>query len=328
MMKRRAFMTLLGGVAAAWPIKTSAQLPPKLPRVGYIFSFIPEEGQHLWDACRTGLRELGWIAGQNIALEPRWAHGRHERLPTLAKELVGLNVDLLVTAATPASLAAKAASVITPIVFVAVADPLLVGLVASLARPGGNITGLTLLTPELSGRRLQLIREVVGQASRVAVLSNPENKSHAIFLDETAAAARQVGIELQPLNARHPHEIAEAFEQASKLALNALIVFDDPVIWSHRTQVVALAAKGRLPVIYGYSEFVSEGGLISYGPYRPDLYRRTAAYVDRILKGANPSDLPVERPTKFELFVNMKVAKGLGIAIPPTVLVQADKVIE
>jgi putative ABC transport system substrate-binding protein len=327
-VKRRAFITLLGGAAAAWPINADGQQPSTLPRVGYIFSFIPEEGQHFWEACRLGLRELGWIEGQNVALEPRWAHGQHERLPRLAQELVGLNVNVLVTAATPASLAAQAASPITPIVFVAVADPVDVGLVASLARPGGNITGLTLLTPELSGRRLQLIREVVGQTSRVAVLSNPENRSHSIFLDQTAAAARQMSIELQPLSARNPHEIAEAFEQASKLAVSALIVFDDPVIWSHRTLVVTLAAKKRLPVMYGYSEFVPAGGLISYGPYRPDLYRRTAAYVDRILKGTKPSDLPIERPTKFELLVNMKAAKALGIAIPPTVLVQADTVIE
>jgi putative ABC transport system substrate-binding protein len=246
----------------------------------------------------------------------------------LAEELVRLNVNVLVTAATPASLAAKSASTVTPIVFVAVADPIHVELVASLARPGANITGLTLLTPELSGRRLQLLREVIGRASRVAVLTNPDNESHTVFLDETTISARQMSIELQPLNARNPHEISEAFEQASKLAVNALIVFDDPVIWSHRSQVVALAAKGRLPVMYGYSEFVSEGGLISYGPYRPDLYRRTAAYVDRILKGAKPSDLPVERPTKFELFVNMRVAKALGITIPATVLVQADSAIE
>lgn len=184
------------------------------------------------------------------------------------------------------------------------------------------------MTPELSGRRLQLIREVVGQPSRIAVLINPENKSHTIFLDETAAAARQMHIELQSLNARNAHEIGEAFAQTSMQALQALVVFDDPVIWSHRKQVVALAAKRRLPVVYGYSEFVSEGGLISYGPYRPDLYRRTAAYVDKILKGAKPSDLPVERPTKFELVVNMKAAKALGIAMPPSVLVQADTVIE
>jgi putative tryptophan/tyrosine transport system substrate-binding protein len=215
------------------------------------------------------LRDLGWIEGQNIALEPRWAHGRHDRLAGLAAELVGLNVDVLVTAATPATLAAKAASTVTPIVFVAVADPVQIGLVATLSRPGGNVTGLSLLTPELSGRRLQLIREVVGQASRISVLINPENESHTILLDETAAAARQMSIELHPLNARNPHQIVEAFDQASKLALNAVIVFDDPVLWSHRMQVVALAAKARLPVMYGYSEFVSEGGLISHGPIDP-----------------------------------------------------------
>ena len=327
-MRRREFITLLGGAPAAWSLAARAQQPSKIPRVGYLFSFTPAEGQHLWEACRQGLRELGYVEGRNIAIEARWADGRHERLPELVAELVRLNVDVLVVAATPGSLAAKAASSTIPIVIVAVADPVRVGLVVSLPRPGGNVTGLSLLTPELSGRRLQLILDVLGKASRVAVLINPDNQSHAIFLDETMTAARELGVQIQPLQARNPQQIEQAFDEALKQSLQALIVFDDPVIWSHRKQVVTLAAKVRLPVMYGYSEFVSEGGLISYGPYRPDLYRRTAAYVDKILKGAKPADLPVERPTKFELLVNLKTAKALDITIPQSILVQADRVIE
>jgi putative ABC transport system substrate-binding protein len=310
----------------AVPLAGVAQ--PKPPRVGYLFSFTPAEGEHLWEACRQGLRELGYVEGRNIALEPRWTDGRYERLKELVPELVRSKPDAIVVAATPGSLALKAATATIPIVIVAVADPVRVGLVATLARPGGNVTGLSLLTPELSGRRLQLLLDVVKGASRVAVLASPDNRSHDVFLEETAAAARELRVQVQPLRARNPGEIARAFDDAATHNTHAMIVFDDPVIWSHRRQVVAAAAKARLPVMYGYSEFVDEGGLISYGPHRPDLYRRTAGYVDRILKGARPADLPVERPTKFELLVNVRTAGSLGLAVPQSILVQADRVIE
>ena len=211
---------------------------------------------------------------------------------------------------------------------VAVSDPVRIGLVESLARPGGNVTGLSLLTPELSGRRLQLLLNVARQARRVSVLMNPDNRSREAFLDETKAAAHELKVQVEVLHARNPGEIEQAFQQTSKQGAHALIVFDDTVLWSHRRQVVALAAKARLPVMYGYSEFVAEGGLISDGPHRPDLYRRTATYVDKILKGAKPADLPIERPTKFELFVNQKTAGVLGVTIPQAILVQADRVIE
>ena len=305
-----------------------AQTTTKVPRIGYLFSFAPAEGQHLWEACRLGLRDLGYVEGHNIVLEPRWADGHHERMPELVAELVRLKVDVIVAAATPANIAAKAGAGSIPIVMVAVSDPTRIGLVASLARPGGNMTGLSLLTPELSGKRLQLLMEIVRQSPRVATLSNPANLSHPVFSEETQNAARQMQVQIQALKARNPDEIERAFEEAAREGANAMIVFDDPVIWGHRKHVVALARKTRIPVMYGYSEFVDEGGLISYGPHRPDLYRSTAAYVDKILKGAKPAELPIERPKKFELVVNLKTAKALGIKIPQLVLMRADKVIE
>jgi putative ABC transport system substrate-binding protein len=246
----------------------------------------------------------------------------------LIAELIRLKVDVIVVAATPGSLAVKAATSTIPVVIVAVADPTRVGLVPSLARPGGNITGLSLLTPELSGKRLQLLAEIAPKTARVAVLVNPNNRSHAIFLDETTAAGKETRIAIQAVNARNPAEIEQAFQEMARQGSQALIVFDDPIIWSHRKQVVALADKARLPVMYGYSEFVLDGGLISYGPHRPDLYRRTAGYVDLLLKGAKPADLPIERPTKFELMVNLKAAKTLGLEVSTAILLQADRVIE
>jgi putative ABC transport system substrate-binding protein len=327
-MKRREFISRLGSATLAWPFAALAQEPTKVPRVGYLFSFVASQGQHLWGACRQGLRELGYVEGKNIILEPRWSEGRNERLPTLAAELVRLNVDVIVSAATPASRAAKSATSTIPIVFVAVADPIRAGLVASYPRPGGNATGISLLTPELSGKRLQIIAEIVPRTTRVVVLTNPDNLSHAVFLEETMAAGKTLSVQIEPLRARNSREIERAFGEISKHDAQALIVFDDPAIWSQRKLVVALAEKVKIPAMYGYSEFVSDGGLISYGPHRPDLYRRTAGYVDKILKGTKPADLPVERPTKFELFANLKTAKALGLTMPPSVLLSADKIFE
>ena len=264
-------------------------------------------------------------------LEPRWAEGRHERLPALAAGLVKLKVDVIVSAATPASLAAKAATKTIPIVIVAVGAPIKAGLVASLARPGGNVTGLSLLTPELSGKRLELLMDVLPKLpklSLVSVLINPDNPVSAFFLEDTKVAARSVVIDLQRLDARNPAEIERAFGAAADAHARALIVFDDPVLWSYRQQIVALAAKQRIAVMYGLRDFVNDGGLMSYGPNRPDQYRRTAVYVDKILKGTKPADLPVERPTRFDLVVNLKTAKGLGIDVPPSLLARADQVIE
>lgn len=323
---RRRVLAAVGALALA--PRTFAQQIGQIPRIGYLFGFIPSQGEHLWKACREGLRELGYIEGKSVVLEPRWANGDNGRLPELVADLVRAKVDVLVSAATPASLAAKNGAGKIPIVFVAVADPIRVKLVESLARPGGTATGLTLLTPELSPKRLELLLEILGEASRIAILTNPQNSSHARFTEETLRAAQSMRIEIQHLRARDPSEIEQAFDQAVNGRAQGVIVFDDPVIWSHRKTVVAAAKKGRLPAMYGYSEFVGDGGLISYGPYRPALYQRTAVYVDKILRGADPALLPVERPVRFELVINRLAAKDMGLAIPPTIMLRADRVIE
>lgn len=329
MTTRRDVLVVLAAGALTVPHPATAQQPtPRIPRVGYLFSFTPAEGQHLWEACRQGLRELGYTEDRNIKLEPRWADGNYDRLKKLAAELVQLKVDVLVVAATPGSVAAKAATRTIPIVIVAVADPVRSGLVANIARPGGNVTGLSLLTPELSGKRLELLASVAGAIPRVGVLLNPRNASHAIFLEETRSAAQRLGAQLQPLEATNPEELDRAFAALTAWRGTALIVFDDPVLWSYRPQIVALAASRRVPVMYGYREYVDEGGLISYGPDRIDLYKRTAGYVDKILKGARPAALPIEQPTKFELVINLRTAKSLKLAVPQSLLISADKVIE
>jgi putative ABC transport system substrate-binding protein len=328
-MRRRDFIKVIAGsAAAAFPATARTQQRSNVPRVGYLFSFTRAEGEHLWEACRQGLRDLGYVEGQNIILEPRLAEGHNERLQNLATELVQLKVDVIVAAATPASRAVKAATSTIPIVFVAVGDPVKAGLVTSLARPGGNVTGLSLLTADLSGKRLSLLMETVRKVSRVAILMNPDNPISAVFFEETRLAARRFGVDLQPLDARSPKEIEQAFAIGAGQRVDAIIVFDDPVLWSYRAQIVALAAARKIPAVYGYRDFVDEGGLMSYGPDRPDQYRRTAIYVDKILKGAKPSDLPIEQPTKFELIVNRKTAKSLGIELPASVIVGANEVIE
>ena len=312
----------------AVPLCLAAQPPQRVPRVGYLFSFSPAEGRHLWEACRRGLRESGYVEDQNIVLEPRWAEGRHERLPELAAELVRLKVDVIVAAATPATRAAKAATDSIPIVMVAVGEPVKTGLVANLARPGGNLTGLSLLTSELSGKRLELLADVLRNIPQLTVLMNPDNPVHNVFLEETRVAAQRLGARLQTWQARNPREIEQSFGAAVGERAVALIVFDDPVLWSYRTQIVGLAAKQRLPVMYGYREFVDDGGLMSYGPDRIDHYRRSALYVAKILKGAEPGSLPIEQPTKFELVINLKTAKALGLTIPQSLLLRADQVIQ
>jgi putative ABC transport system substrate-binding protein len=328
-MRRRDFIKVIAGsAAAAFPATARTQQRSNVPRVGYLFSFTRAEGEHLWEACRQGLRDLGYVEGQNIILEPRLAEGHNERLQNLATELVQLKVDVIVAAATPASRAVKAATSTIPIVFVAVGDPVKAGLVTSLARPGGNVTGLSLLTADLSGKRLSLLMETVRKVSRVAILMNPDNPISAVFFEETRLAARRFGVDLQPLDARSPKEIEQAFAIGAGQRVDAIIVFDDPVLWSYRAQIVALAAARKIPAVYGYRDFVDQGGLMSYGPDRPDQYRRTAIYIDKILKGAKPSDLPIEQPTKFELIVNRKTAKSLGIELPASVIVGADEVIE
>jgi len=304
MTTRRQALLGLGALAASFG--AHAQQPARLPRVGYLFSFAAPQGEHLWEACREGLRELGYVV----------------------EELVKLKVDVIVSAATPASLAAKAGAGSIPIVMVAVGDPLAIGLVASLSHPGGNVTGLTLLTPDLSGKRLQLVLDVLGRAERVAVLINPENRSHDVFLRETQAAAEKLAVRLLEKHARNAGEIEAAFDFSRGPRPDAMIVFDDPVLWGARKEIVAQVRRAKLPAVYGYTEFVETGGLISLGPDRRDHYRRTARYVDRILKGDRPAEMPVERPTKFELVVNARAAREQGLKLSQALLISADRVIE
>ncbi|MEO5699404.1 MAG: ABC transporter substrate-binding protein [Casimicrobiaceae bacterium] len=303
-----------------------AQTSREIPRVAYLFSFAPAEGAHLWEACRLGLRELGYVEGRNIVLEPRWADGHHERLPKLAEDLVQMKVDVIVAAATPASRAAKAATSSIPIVVVAVGEPVKTGLVTNLARPGGNVTGLSLLTAELSGKRLELLATLVPNIPRLGIVMNPDNPVHSVFLEETRVAAQRLEARLQPLQARDRKGIEQAFVAAIQEQATALVVFDDPVLWSHRKLFVDLTAEHRIPAIYGYREFVTDGGLISYGPDRIDHYRRTASYVSRILKGEKPGNLAIEQPTRFELVINLNSANALGLSIPQSIRLRAELV--
>ena len=310
------------------PVSSTAQAPPKIPRVGYVFGMSSTEGRHFFEAARQGLRELGYVEGQTIALEVRWAEGRYERMPELVAEVVRLKVDVMVASSTPGALAAKNAATTVPIVMVAVGDPVGAGLVATLARPGGNLTGLSLMNPEISGKRLQLLKEVLPRVTRVAVLTNPGNPIHGTFWKETQVAARKLGVELQALELRGPEDFEGAFRAATRGRAGALLAFDDGLSLAYRTWIVALAAKCRLPAMYGFREFPDVGGLSPYGANLPDLYRRAATYVDKILKGAKPADLPVEQPTKFELVINLKAAKALGLTIPQSVLIRADQLIQ
>jgi putative ABC transport system substrate-binding protein len=274
------------------------------------------------------LKDLGWVEGQNIVIEWRFAGGRAERLPDLAAELVRLQVDLIVVPSTPPALAAKNATKTIPIVTVGVGDPVGLGLVASLARPGGNITGLTgVVTPEIAGKQLELLKEAVPKVSRVAVLWNPATPGNALALRETEIAARVLGVELQLLEARSLNDFDSAFAAMTAKRAGALLVLGDVMFVTHRIRLAELVAKSRLPAMYGLREYVEAGGLMSYGPIASELFRRAATYVDKILKGAKPADLPVEQPTRFELVVNLKTAKALGLTIPQSVLIRADEVI-
>ncbi len=316
----------LGLVAA--PLPAGAQQPAKVYRIGYLTAGPISPRMHLVEAFRQGLGELGYMEGHNFALVTRSAERGPEQLSDRAAELVRLNVDVIVAVTTPAVQAAQQATGMIPIVMVSVADPVATGFVASLARPGGNTTGLSILSAELSGKRLQLLKEVVPRVSRVAVFWNPANPSNALQIGETKVAAQALGVQLQPLELRGPQDLESAFQAATRGRAGALIMLDDPLFFTHRTPIVALAAKSRLPAMYGLTGFVEAGGLMSYGTNLSDLHRRAATYVDKILKGAKPADLPVEQPTRFELVVNMKTAKALGITFPQSILVRADQVIQ
>ena len=328
-MKRREFITLLGGAAAAWPLAARAQQPAaKVPRIGFLGNSTADLEANLVGPFRDGLRALGYEEGRNIVIEYRWAEGEYERFPALIAELVASNVDVIVTAGTPASLAVKKATTTIPLVMVAVGDPVATGLVASLARPGGNITGLTSISSEMEGKRLELLREVVPKVSHIAVLWNAASPIQVIEEGEVRAAARVLEIKMLSLGVRTREEIDDALATIIRERPDALLVLADRLFLHHRTRIIAFAAQERLPGVHAYRELIEAGGLMSYGPSYADMHRRAAAYVDKILKGAKPADLPVERPVKFELVVNLKAAKALGLTIPPSVIFRADEIIE
>ncbi len=328
MTTRRRFLgTLAGGLLAA-PLAAEAQPAGKVTRIGVLEPTSMALNAANLDAFRQGLRELGYVEGQNFVVEYRSADGRGERFPDLAAELVRLKVDVILTRGTPAVIAAKNATRTIPVVMAASGDPVLSGVVSSLARPGGNVTGLSAVVVEVSGKRLELIREVAPGVSRVAALFNMSNPNDALQWKETETAAPTLRVQLQLLDVRKPGDFAGAFDAAVKGRAGALFVGLDALTWANHRPIVDLAAKHRLPAIYGGREFVDAGGLIAYGVSYPHLYRRAATYVDKILKGAKPADLPVEQPTKLELVINLKTAKTLGLTIPPSLLGRADEVIQ
>jgi putative ABC transport system substrate-binding protein len=311
------------------PLAAHAQPVGKVPRIGYLspgFATDPMRERFL-EAFRQGMRELGYVEGQNIAIESRWAEGKDDRLPALAADLVRSKVDVIVAKSGAATRSLQLTTRTIPIVMSLVNDPVGSGLVASLARPGGNVTGLTVMSPDLAGKQLQLLTEVVPTVSRVALLWNPDNPAGTAMLREAEAAAQALGVRLQTLEARNPPEIDSAFAAMTRERAGALLILPDGVFLSQRSQIAELAVQRRLPSIRQSSAFPEAGGLMSYGANYLDLMRRAATYVDKILKGAKPADLPVEQPTKFELVLNLKTAEALGLTLPPTLLFQADEVI-
>jgi putative ABC transport system substrate-binding protein len=326
--RRRELLLALGAGALAWAGTARAQSPPTARRIGLLSGFSPSVYAPSYQAFRLGLRDLGWVEGKSISIEYRYAEGRHDRLPGLAADLVRLKVDVIVTEATSDSLAAQKATRAIPIVMEAGGDPVANGLVESLARPGGNVTGLSQMLQALSGKRLELLKEMVPKLSRVAMLWNPQSASAMLNWKENQQPARQLGIQLHSLEVRSPNELDKAFEAATRARADALAILPDPVLSTNLERIVDFSAKSRLPSIYQSSDFADAGGLVTYGPDRADLFRRAATYVDKILKGTKPGDLPVDQPTKLELVVNLKTAKALGITIPQSVLFRADRVIE
>ena len=326
--RRRELLVALGAGALACAAAVRAQAPPTIRKIGLLSGFSPSVEARSYQAFLLGLRDLGWVEGKNISIEYRYAEGRHDRLPDVAADLVRLNVEVIVTTATSDTLAAQKATRAIPIVMVAGGDPVASGLVESLARPGANITGLSQMLQGLGGKRLELLKEIVPKLSDVAVLWNPQSTSATLNWRENQQPARQLGIQLHSLEVRSPNELDKAFEAAIGARAGALAILPDPVITTNLKRIVDFAAKSRLPSIYQSSEFADAGGLVTYGPDRADLFRRAATYVDKILKGTKPGDLPVEQPSKLELVVNLKTAKALGITIPQSVLFRADRVIE
>ena len=326
-LQRREFITLLGGAAAAWPLAARAQHPVKLPTIGYL-----GPNSRLLDGQRLGafvqrLRELGWIEGRTIAIEYRFAEGRNDHLAETVAEFVQRKVDVIVTSATPPTVAAKQATSIIPIVFASVGDPVGAGVVESLARPGGNVTGLSLQATDAAGKRLELLREIVPGLHHLAVMANSGNPSAVLDMHEAEATARTLGLEAVTSEIHRPEDIAPAFDTV-KGRVEALYVCNDPLAATNRVRINTLALAARLPTMFIAREYVEAAGLMSYGANFLDLYRRTAELVDKILRGAKPADIPVEQPTKFDLVINLTTAKALGLSVPPTLIARADEVIE
>ncbi|HVI62515.1 MAG TPA: ABC transporter substrate-binding protein [Bradyrhizobium sp.] len=332
-MRRREFIKLVGGAAAAWPLSVNAQPSAKIPRIGLMVtgSLQSPEARVQLDAFRQGLRQLGYTEGRNIAIEYRGADGRIERFPNLAAELVRLEVDLIFAANTRAALAARQATSTIPIVSAVMGDPVEDGLVASLAQPGGNVTGLTFLAPELTAKRMQLLKDALPNVSRVAALWHPGaygERTMDDMLKATESAAQTLGVQLQLIEVRAAGELERAFSTMMKERAEALFLFPTPMLFLARRRIIELAATNRLPSVSQAREFVELGGLIAYGANINDLFRRSTVYVDKILKGAKPADLPVEQPTRFELVINLKTAKTLGIDLPLGLMIRADEMIE
>jgi putative ABC transport system substrate-binding protein len=327
-MKRRDFMILVVGSATAGPLIAHAQQLQKISRIGVLLPGTPASFSLRTSAFLDGLKEHGHIEGKTIAIEWRWGQDRVETLSGLAAELVRSNVDVIVTGGTFAAKALKAATSTIPIVMAIIGDPVAAGLVDNLARPGGNLTGFSVVAPELGGKRLELLKEIVPNVSSVAVLLNSKNPQSQIELREMRAAAQAIELELHPAEISAEDGLEDAFTAMNKAEVQALVVLTDPILFSQRKQIVDLANRNRLPAMYFFRGFAEDGGLMSYGPSDTDLFRRAAGYVDRILKGSKPEGLPVEQPTKFELLINLKAARLIGLIIPESFLLRADKVIE
>jgi putative tryptophan/tyrosine transport system substrate-binding protein len=323
-MQRREFITLLGGAAVIWPLAARAQQARKLPTIGLLGATTPTAQSRWIAAFVQRLRELGWIEGRTIAIEYRYAEGRTERYAEIAAEFVRLKVDVIVTYGTPSSEAAKRATAVIPIVFAVAGDPVGNGLVASLAHPGGNITGLSL---HIVGKKLDLLRELLTGLRRLAIMGNLGNAATVLDVGEVRVAASRLGLDIISLDVRRAEDIAPAFDAINGRA-EALYVSNDPLIVTNVNRINTLAVGARLPTIHNSREFIESGGLMSYGPNYPDLFRRAADFVDKILRGAKPADLPVEQPTKFDFVINLTTAKALGLTIPPSLLARADEVIE
>jgi putative tryptophan/tyrosine transport system substrate-binding protein len=325
-MRRREFITLLGG-AAAWPLAARAQQAGKVPRIGFLGAASPSTFASRLEGIRLGLRDFGYVEGTNITIEYRWAEGRYERLPELAAELVRSNVDLIITHTTPGSLAAKRATTTIPIVMALIGDPVVAGIVASLARPGGNITGQSFFGAEIRAKRIELLKEVMPRLTQVAVILNADNPGAETEFQAMEATAKLLNITLQPFRLREPSELASVFERMEQASVEAVETGDDPLSTLNAGAIAALAARGRLLSI-GSEDIARAGGMMGYGVDFVATYRHTAFFVDKILKGTNPADVPIERASKFQFVLNLKTAKALGLDVPTATLLRADEVIE